>query len=73
MTYIHPQDEAMSAPAHFERSTLLPDLAGGLDMARAQLAEESIGQRIARLRKQNGITQTDLAELLGVTQPLVSD
>lgn len=37
------------------------------------LGEESLGQRIARLRKEKGLTQTDLAKLIGITQVLVSD
>ncbi|MCD4750348.1 MAG: helix-turn-helix domain-containing protein [Thermoanaerobaculales bacterium] len=35
-------------------------------------APESIGQRLARLRKSKGLTQDELATILGVTQPLVS-
>jgi transcriptional regulator with XRE-family HTH domain len=34
---------------------------------------ESIGQRIARLRKERGYTQTELAERIGIIQALVSD
>jgi transcriptional regulator with XRE-family HTH domain len=34
---------------------------------------ETIGQRVARLRKEKGITQKEMAEMLGVTQPVVSD
>ena len=34
---------------------------------------ESIGQRIARLRREKGMTQIELADILGVTQPVVSD
>jgi transcriptional regulator with XRE-family HTH domain len=33
----------------------------------------SIGSRIARLRKERGLTQKELAERLVVTQPVVSD
>lgn len=45
------------------------------DMARnkAPLTEESIGQRISRLRKERGMTQQELAEKLGLTQTVVSD
>ncbi len=32
-----------------------------------------IGERLARLRKERGITQVEMAELLGVSQPNVSD
>lgn len=34
---------------------------------------ESIGERIVRLRKERGITQKELAALVGVTQPVISD
>lgn len=34
---------------------------------------ETIGQRVTRLRKERGITQQELAERLGVSQPIVSD
>lgn len=34
---------------------------------------ETIGQRLARLRKERGITQAELADKLGVAQPVVSD
>jgi transcriptional regulator with XRE-family HTH domain len=44
-------------------------------MARAKKSEpdETIGQRLARLRKERGITQTELAAELGVTQSHVSE
>jgi transcriptional regulator with XRE-family HTH domain len=32
-----------------------------------------IGERIARLRKERGTTQAEMAELLGISQPVVSD
>jgi len=32
-----------------------------------------MGQRLARLRKERGITQQEMAERLGVSQPIVSD
>ena len=35
--------------------------------------QETIGNRIARLRKDKGMTQKELAEALGVSQPAVSD
>ena len=34
--------------------------------------EESIGERLARLRRDRGITQVELADILGVAQPMVS-
>ena len=43
-------------------------------MARSrETSEESFGERVARLRREKGLTQEDLAERLGVTQPVVSD
>ncbi len=35
--------------------------------------QESVGERLARLRKERGVTQAELAERLGVAQPNVSD
>ncbi len=32
-----------------------------------------IGQRLAQLRKEKGITQGELADILGLSQPMVSD
>jgi transcriptional regulator with XRE-family HTH domain len=37
------------------------------------LGEETIGQRIARLRKERGYTQMELAERMGIIQNLISD
>lgn len=37
------------------------------------LGEETIGKRIARLRKKKGLTQTELAKKIGTIQRLVSD
>jgi transcriptional regulator with XRE-family HTH domain len=34
---------------------------------------ESIAQRVARIRQERGITQEEMARLLGVSQPIVSD
>lgn len=39
----------------------------------ATATEETIGQRLARLRRERGLTQVDLAQRLGVAQPVVSD
>lgn len=38
-----------------------------------QIGKESLGQRIARLRKERGCTQVQLAKKIGITQVLVSD
>jgi transcriptional regulator with XRE-family HTH domain len=35
--------------------------------------DESVGRRIARLRKERGYTQLELAERIGINQVLVSD
>ena len=34
--------------------------------------EESIGRRLARIRKERGLTQIELAEKIGIIQSLVS-
>ncbi len=39
----------------------------------AYTREQSTGQRITRFRKDRGLTQKELADTLGVTQPVVSD
>ena len=36
------------------------------------LGDESLGQRIARFRKQSGLTQVQLAKKMGLTQALIS-
>ena len=41
--------------------------------ARTTTPRETIGQRLARLRKERGVTQTELASELGVTQSHVSE
>lgn len=48
---------------------------GGHEVSRKsqKRSDESIGSRIARLRRDKGITQIELAERLGVSQPVVSD
>jgi len=40
---------------------------------RGRQQEETIGERLARLRKERGITQQELAERLDLAQPNVSD
>jgi transcriptional regulator with XRE-family HTH domain len=43
------------------------------DMAVMELGQETLGQRIARLRKEKGFTQVELAEKMGIIQVLISD
>lgn len=52
--------------------TILEDvfLSGTLALATNDI---DVGQRLAALRKERGITQVELAELLDVTQSMVSD
>jgi transcriptional regulator with XRE-family HTH domain len=38
-----------------------------------ELGKETVGQRLARLRKERGYTQVELAERMGVIQVLISD
>ncbi len=38
-----------------------------------ELGKESLGKRIARLRKEKGKTQVELAKIMGLTQGLISD
>jgi transcriptional regulator with XRE-family HTH domain len=44
-----------------------------LKLPRLDLGEETIGQRIARLRKERGYTQGELSERIALIQALVSD
>jgi transcriptional regulator with XRE-family HTH domain len=39
----------------------------------ATAESETLGQRLARLRRERGLTQVELAQRLGVAQPVVSD
>lgn len=39
----------------------------------AVTAEESLGQRLARFRKERGFTQMELAQRMGITQALITD
>lgn len=44
-----------------------------LKLPPVDFGDETIGQRLARIRKQCGVTQIDLAAKLGITQSLISD
>jgi transcriptional regulator with XRE-family HTH domain len=37
------------------------------------LGKESLGERLARLRKERGYTQVELAEKIGIVQTIISD
>ena len=41
--------------------------------AMARIEQETMGGRIARLRRDKGKTQAELAQQLGVSQPVISD
>ena len=45
----------------------------GSASATAATAGETVGQRLARLRRERGLTQAELAGRLGIAQPIVSD
>lgn len=40
--------------------------------AKQQPSGETIGQRLARFRRDRGITQSELADMLGIAQPMIS-
>lgn len=65
------QDPPESSPT-IVPSILWMEVAGVVDK-RAGKEKETIGERLARLRRERGITQMELAEKLGVAQPVVSD
>lgn len=44
----------------------------GVSSREREAGVESIGQRVARLRKERGITQVEMAEALGISQPVIS-
>jgi len=43
-----------------------------LELPTIDLGDETLGHRIARLRKQQALTQVELAEQMGLTQALIS-
>jgi transcriptional regulator with XRE-family HTH domain len=45
----------------------------GIDAQVTEWCDDSVGQRIARIRKERGYTQNELAERIGTIQALVSD
>jgi transcriptional regulator with XRE-family HTH domain len=44
-----------------------------LDLPPLNLGDETIGQRLARLRKERGFTQNELAKKMGFVQALISE
>lgn len=71
-----------TAPALAEPALTLPAAVLGwgetqvpraVDRTTTQDQGDSIGARIAALRKERGLTQKELAERLAITQPVVSD
>ena len=54
-------------------SSLIMLRASRIPSTAAKADTESIGERIARLRKERGLTQKQLAERIGIIQVLVSD
>ena len=63
----------MSTPAFSETGLRLYSAFPLLGDNAVAKATESIGARIARLRRDKGMTQQELAKLLDVSQPVVSD
>jgi transcriptional regulator with XRE-family HTH domain len=64
----------MKIPTSAETGCTIPRLPANLgDVALAKLDSAKIGERIARFRKDRGLTQKELADLLSVSQPVVSD
>jgi transcriptional regulator with XRE-family HTH domain len=44
-----------------------------LELPPLDYGDETVGQRLARIRKEHGYTQVDLAKKIGIIQSLVSD
>lgn len=44
-----------------------------LELAPLRLGPETFGERLARIRKERGFTQVELAEKVGIIQALISD
>jgi transcriptional regulator with XRE-family HTH domain len=63
----------MHTPGFQKTDLTLPSIALLLDGAMAKQDTETLGARIARLRREKGLTQAELAEALQVSQPVISD
>jgi transcriptional regulator with XRE-family HTH domain len=69
------EDYLMETEQNKNTLTMTPaDLALEVLLARKNQhdQEETIGERMARLRRERGITQVELAEMLKVPQPMIS-
>jgi transcriptional regulator with XRE-family HTH domain len=67
------QDLPKTSPT-IEPSIFWTEASGLTERAeRAGKPKETIGDRLARFRRERGITQMELAGMLGVAQPVVSD
>lgn len=64
----------MHSQATVKTALTLPSIALLVDGPMAKTSDsETLGTRIARLRREKGMTQIELAERLQVSQPVVSD
>jgi transcriptional regulator with XRE-family HTH domain len=63
----------MHTPVIQKTDLTLSSIAHLLDGSMAKPDTETLGARIARLRREKGLTQAELAQLLNVSQPVVSD
>lgn len=68
MDHCYGQGEFPSPHVHFG-----PLMARPLRSTKPVQPTESFGSRLARLRKERGFTQTELAKKVGMTQALISD
>lgn len=59
----------MPSPSSFQPDPTIDLMA----LPRRKEESESIGERLARLRRERGLTQIELAERLGIGQPIISD
>lgn len=64
----------MNEKATSKITSRLITIAEAFGVARRPAAkeQETIGQRLARLRRERGITQAELAEMLEIAQPMIS-
>jgi transcriptional regulator with XRE-family HTH domain len=65
----------MHQPPQARPALTLPPIPWQVDVSMAARTQdtETLGRRIARLRREKGLTQAELAQRLQVSQPVVSD